>query len=93
MSLTSGVASGGEVEGRLGEVVEHPRPQAALLPQQPAQAVQLTELRSVVHDRVATVTCRMGAVNMVNPHDSLTKTSSGLYACHYPGNPLYDNRL
>ena len=57
-SLTSGVASGGEVEGRLGEVVEHPGPRAALgLLQHLAQAVQLAELGGVVHDAVAAVTC------------------------------------
>ena len=57
-SLTSGVASGGEVEWRLGEVVEHPWPRAALgLLQHLAQAVQPTELSSVVHDAVAAVTC------------------------------------
>ena len=58
MSLTFRVASGGEVEWRLGEVVEHPGPRAALgLLQHLAQAVQLTELSSVVHDAVAAVTC------------------------------------
>ena len=59
-SLTSGVTGGGQVEGRLRQVVEHPRSHAATalggLPQQPAQAVELAELRRVVHNGVAPVT-------------------------------------
>ena len=65
-SLTSGVTGGGQVEGRLRQVVEHPRSHAVDLgglPQQSAQAVELAELRRVVHNGVAPVTYVMTATS------------------------------